>query len=172
VRGGADLARLVDQLAAAAVRVIPENEVVKGTIALRLPEGVRPDGADAVEWVLDRPGPKHILVDGYNVGLALAAGKASEVRARLEPVLGRIRTVARPPRSVTVVYDSSIEGSRTGGVAGVAVQFAPPGITADDDRLRPPRRNRRSATIGGLHTERAGRFRFWAEALVPGRRRR
>ena len=176
VRGGADLARILDQLAAAAVRVIPENEVVKGKVALRLPEGVRPDAADAVEWVLDRSGPKHILVDGYNVGLALASGKASEVRARLEPVLGRIRTVARPPRSVTVVYDSSIEGSRTGGVAGVAVHFAPPGTTADDVIVG------MAATAGTVvisndrevreRSERAGALSLWAEALVAWARRR
>ncbi|HAX80947.1 MAG TPA: hypothetical protein DCY40_00060 [Actinobacteria bacterium] len=176
VRGGADLARLLDQLAAAAVRVIPENEVVAGRSALRLPEGVRPDGADAVEWVLARSGPKHILVDGYNVGLALAAGKAAEVRARLEPVLGRIRTVARPPRSVTVVYDSSIEASRTGGVAGVAVHFAPPGITADDVIVG------MAATAGTVvisndrevreRSERAGALALWAEALVAWARRR
>jgi hypothetical protein len=176
VRGGADLARILDQLAAAAVRVIPENEVVKGTVALRLPEGVRPDAADAVEWVLDRSGPKHILVDGYNVGLALASGKASEVRARLEPVLGRIRTVARPPRSVTVVYDSSIEGSRTGGVAGVAVHFAPPGTTADDVIVG------MAATAGTVvisndrevreRSERVGALSLWSEALVAWARRR
>jgi hypothetical protein len=176
VRGGADLARVLDQLAAAAVRVIPENEVIKGAVAMRLPEGILPDGADAVEWVLARSGPKHIVVDGYNVGLALAAGKAAEVRARLEPVLGRIRTVARPPRSVTVVYDSSIEGSRTGGVAGVAVHFAPPGTTADEVIVG------MAATAGTVvisndrevreRSEGSGALALWSEALVAWSRRR
>jgi hypothetical protein len=161
-------------LAAAAVRVIPDNEVVKGKVALRLPEGVRPDAADAVEWVLDRSGPKHILVDGYNVGLALASGKASEVRAWLEPCSADPHVPV--PRSVTVVYDSSIEGSRTGGVAGVAVHFAPPGTTADDVIVG------MAATAGTVvisndrevreRSESAGALSLWAEALVAWARRR
>ena len=173
---GAELARTLDSVVAAAVRVTPDDEVVRGVASLRLPGGVRPDTAEAVDLVLDHRGPMHLVVDGYNVGLALAAGEAAEVRARLAPVLGRIRTIARPPRSVTVVYDSSREGSRIKGVAGVAVRFAPPGTTADDVIVG-------LASVPGTvvisndrevreRAERAGALALWAEALVAWARRR
>jgi hypothetical protein len=91
-------------------------------------------------------------------------------------VLGRIRTVARPPRSVAVVYDSGIEGSRSDGVAGVAIRFADPGVTADDVIV----------SIAGIpgtvvisndrevreRSERIGALALWAEALVAWSRRR
>jgi hypothetical protein len=166
----------LDSLAAAGVRVIPDAEVIPGAVAPALPGGVRPDSAEAVDRVLEHRGPKHIVVDGYNVGLALAAGKAAEVRARLDPVLGRLRTMARPPRSVTVVYDSSREGSRVSGVSGVVVTFAPPGTSADDVIVR-------LAAVPGTVVisndrevrERAagvGALALWAEALVAWARRR
>ncbi|MEK7253034.1 MAG: NYN domain-containing protein [Actinomycetota bacterium] len=175
-KGGAELARAIDSVAAAAVRITPDNKVVKRLAPLRLPKGVRPDGAEAVDLVLDHRGPTHLVVDGYNVGLALASGKAAEVRARLDPLLGRMRTIARPPRSVTVVYDSSREGSKAKGVAGVAVRFAPPGTTADDVIVG-------LAGIPGTvvisndrevreRAERAGALALWAEALVAWAKRR
>ena len=175
-KGGASLARALDSVAAAAVRVIPDAEAIPGAVAPSLPAGVRPDSADAVDRVLEHRGPKHIVVDGYNVGLALASGKAAEVRARLDPVLGRVRTLARPPRSVTVVYDSSREGSRVSGVAGVVVTFAPPGTSADDVIVR-------LAAVPGTvvitndrevreRAERVGALALWAEALVAWARRR
>lgn len=175
-KGGAELARALDSVAAAAVRIIPDHEVVAGVTTLRLPAGVRPDAAEAVDLVLDHHGPAHFVVDGYNVGLALAAGKAAEVRARLDPVLGRMRTIARPPRSVTVVYDSNREGSLVTGAAGVAVRFAPPGTSADDVIVG-------MASVPGTvvisndrevreRAERAGALALWAEALVAWTRRR
>jgi hypothetical protein len=175
-KGGIELARLLDQVSAAAIRVIPDDEPAAGTDPPRLPKGVRPDSAEAVDHILKHPGPKHIVVDGYNVGLALAAGKAADVRSRLDPVLVRLRTLARPPRSVAVVYDSGIEGSRTGGAAGVMVHFAPPGVTADDLIVK------MAATAGTVvisndrevreRAERIGALALWAEALVAWVRKR
>lgn len=175
-KGGIGLARALDSVTAAAARVIPEAEAVPGAVAPTLPPGVRPDSADAVDKVLEHRGPKHIVVDGYNVGLALAAGKAADVRARLDPVLARMRTVARPPRSVTVVYDSSREGSRVSGIGGVVVTFAPPGTSADDVIVR-------LAAVAGTvvisndrevreRATRAGALALWSEALVAWSRRR
>lgn len=175
-RGGAGLARSLDSLAAAAVRVIPEAEAGVGAVPLSLPRGVSPDTAEAVDRVLDHGGPKHLVIDGYNVGLALASGQAAEVRARLDPVLARLRTLARPPRSVAVVYDSSLEGSSVRGVAGVVVRFAPPGTSADDVIvglaavpgtvvISNDREVRERAT-------RAGALALWAEALVAWSRQR
>jgi len=175
-RGGIGLARALDSVTAAAARVIPEQEAVPGAVAPALPPGVRPDSADAIDKVLDHRGPKHIVVDGYNVGLALAAGKAAEVRARLDPVLARLRTVARPPRSVTVVYDSSREGSRVSGVGGVVVTFSPPGTSADDVIVR-------LAAVPGTvvisndrevreRATQAGALALWSEALVAWSRKR
>ena len=175
-KGGLELARMLDQVSAAAIRVIPDGETAAGTDPPRLPKGVRPDSADAVDHVLKHPGPKHLVVDGYNVGLSLASGKAADVRSRLDPVLVRLRTLARPPRSVAVVYDSSIEGSRSGGAAGVMVHFAPPGVTADDLIVK------MAATPGTVvisndravreRAEALGALALWAEALVAWVRKR
>ncbi len=178
-KGSVELARLLDQVAAAAIRVIPEGESAAGTEPLRLARGVRPDSADAVDAVLQHSGPKHLLVDGYNVGLALASGKAAEVRSRLEPVLARLRALARPPRSVTVIYDSSLEGAdgfMVQGVSGVSVRFTPKGMSADDLIVK------MAGTPGTVvisndrevreRSERGGALALWAEALVAWTRKR
>lgn len=175
-RGGLDLARALDAVSAGAVRVLPDDVPGESGEPLSLPAGVRPDSVEAVRAVLRHPAPKHLVIDGYNVGLALAGGQAAEVRARLDPVLARLRASARPPRSVTVVYDSAIEASRVRGVAGVVVRFAPPGTSADDVIVAA------AATPGTVvvsndravreRSEQAGAIALWAEALVAWSRRR
>jgi hypothetical protein len=177
-KGGAELARLLDQVAVAAIRVLPEGESVVGVEPLRLGRGVLPDSADAVDAVLQHKGPKHIVVDGYNVGLALASGKAGEVRARLEPVLARLRALARPPRSVTVVYDSQLEGSdgfKVQGVSGVSVRFTAPGSSADDvivGMAAPGTVVISNDRAVRERSERNGAVALWSEALVAWVRKR
>lgn len=176
VGGGIELGRLLDQIAVASTRVVPDDEAVAGVEAVRLPNGVLPDSAEAMDVVLAHPGSTHLLVDGYNAGLALGSGEPGEVRDRLDGVLSRLRILARPPRSLTVVYDSAEGASVRRGPAGVAVRFTEPGVSADDvlvDLAAVPgsvvisndREVRERATA-------VGALALWSDALVAWSRRR
>lgn len=174
-----DLAKNLDALVAAADRAMGTASAgaAGGTTGPALAPGVAPDSAAAIDVVLAHPGPVHLVVDGYNVGILLAGMvDASEVRSRLDPVLARLRTMAVPPRTVTVVYDSNMTGGRVEGTAGVSVRFAPPGIPADDVIVE------LAATPGAvvISNDRAVRERsasrgalaLWSDAVVAWARRR
>ena len=131
-RDPVDLAVHLDAVAAQA-RLRPEGAAVPGDLPpLALPKGVRPDSAAALDRVLRMPGPVGLLVDGYNVGLALGAAPPGEVRARLEDVLRRVRRLGGPGITVTVVWDSAAEPDGPRVPEGLDVRFAPPGVPADD----------------------------------------
>lgn len=173
---GVDLALLLDQIAIGATRVLPDDEVTAGHEPVRLPAGVRPDSAEAVDIVLAHQGPVHVLVDGYNAGLLLGGGDPAEVRDRLGAVLARLRILARPPRALTVVYDSSEGSASRDRPAGVEVVFTDAATTADDELVR------MAAVPGAVVVsndrevrERAtavGALAIWSDALVAWTRRR
>lgn len=132
-RDPVDLAVHLDAVAAQA-RLRPSIAGTGGALAPpRLPAGVRPDSAAAVEAVLRMPGPIAVLVDGYNAGLALgAAGSPGEVRGRLEDVLRRVRTLGGAGMTVSVVWDSAHDLGPRRVPDSIDVRFAPPGVPADD----------------------------------------
>ncbi len=128
------LAGALDDAAAAATRTAevagPDGDGEEPITAL--PDGVRPDSAAAVKAVLSAPGPKHLIIDGYNLGLALVDAEPSEVRGRVEMVAARARAVARKPCRVSVVYDSALGGVGATAGAGLEIEFPPAGVSADD----------------------------------------
>lgn len=146
--------------------------------ALRLPEGVAPDAADAIDWLLDRRGPTTVIVDGYNAGFALAGpGDPPAARRRLGVAVDRLPTLAAGALQVIVVYDSTIEEEP--GVGGrVKTCFASPGRSADEEIVDLAR-----AVTGPVvvvsgdrmvreQAEAAGALTLWSAALVEWATRR
>lgn len=133
-------ARHLDLLAAAAPHRFdrPADDGEAGSSAdqsLRLPAGVRPDSADAVDWLIGEQRPVTLLVDGYNVlyGLDPATFTTSAARRRLAERLGRLKR-ALGRSVVAVVYDSDLPGERERHVAegGIEVHFSDADELADD----------------------------------------
>ena len=87
----------------------PEAEAAAAAAAspLRLPPGVRPDAAEAVDWLLAAAPPATVIVDGYNAAFLLTdAGVPAAARRRLELELSRLPTLAAGRLTVIVVYDA------------------------------------------------------------------
>lgn len=144
---------------------------------VELPPGVPPDRPDALEWVLARPTPVTVIVDGYNVAHRLdpATATLGVTRRRINQGLQRLRRQSAASHRMIVVYDSAMAGSRgdAEGPAGVEVRFAEAGRLADDEvidlagSLSGPvvvvssDREVREGSVGH------GAIGLWAEALVP-----
>jgi hypothetical protein len=126
VRGRpAELARSLDQLVAA-ILAPPEEESRRPEAAgpVGLPDGIRPDRPEAVDWLLGLELPVSLVVDGYNVIHHLGGTPDAVGRDHLERGLSRIRRLAEAPVRVTVVYDSATEVS-THQRAGLEIRFVP-----------------------------------------------
>ncbi len=183
--GPLELSRRLDELSLVARPSIgPGPEVPAAPPAaapLRLPAGVRPDAADAVDWLTRCDDPVLVLVDGYNVAYRLAGESFSSpgARERLNHELVRLATVGRALR-VVVVYDSSLSGG--GGVApgprGVEVVFAAAGRLADEEIVERVAAASLPVVVVSAdrevreNAERGGAMTLWADALAEwiGRR--
>ena len=90
----------------------------------RLPPGVAPDGAAAIEHLLRQSVPTTVLVDGYNVGFAITPGAdPAEARRRLAPELDRLSLLAAAPMKVIVVYDGEDDVRQAGAGSAAEVRF-------------------------------------------------
>jgi hypothetical protein len=144
---------------------------------LRLPVGVGPDSAEAIDAVARAGGRVAVIVDGYNAGLALGPGTAAEVRSRLEPHLRRLGTLGGPAMTVTVVWDSNADQPGSRKPRGIDVRFAPAGVEADDVVVKIAAGLRRCVVITNdravrERAERTGALALWSDALVDWARRR
>jgi hypothetical protein len=162
------LARSLDHLLETlARRSGPERLDVKGPAAetFVLPQGVRPDQAEAVEWFLSLPRPVVVLIDGYNVGHELASVPDSGVRLRVEQMASRMRRMAEAPMTVVVFWDSrtDTDGWRSGGVDVRYVPSADEAIVEQSGRgvvvVSSDRAVREAA-------ERKGAVGLWSQALL------
>jgi predicted RNA-binding protein with PIN domain len=93
---------------------------------------VRPDRAEAVEWLLDQPGVT-VLVDGYNLLFNLEPGEFTTGAARkhLGKLMAHFVRKAGLQPIVRIVFDSTLPGHRDTRWAGPGVEVA----FADADRL-------------------------------------
>jgi len=97
---------------------------------LELPSELDPGSTAAARWLLD--GATVLLVDGYNVSLALHAGHPLMEQRRW--LIERLRPLAARSRSSPVViFDGDGEGSTQRDRSGVEVRFTASGMTADDE---------------------------------------
>jgi hypothetical protein len=175
---GADPAALashLDELARMA-RPAPAGGGASGTAPgpVLVPAGIRPDGHEAIDWLVGLERPVTLVVDGYNAGFHLVATRdPAQVRRRLGLEIERLRRVAAGPLRVVVVYDSSVDAAPPGsGRGGPEVRFTEPGTTADEEIAG------LAASLGGAVVvvssdrwvrevvEAAGAIALWSEALV------
>ncbi len=143
---------------------------------LALPPGVRPDAAEAIDWLLTVDDPVVVVVDGYNVSFHLQGEAFSSPRAR-ERLNQGLAVLARRGHSVlriSVVYDSSLaEGREPGlGPKGVTVLFAPRDRLADEEIVAlvagsgvPAVVISSDREVRDMATE-AGAVALWGEALA------
>jgi len=177
------LAERLDALAvlAAAAGPVPDVEVEAVVAVAKQPltelGAVRPDSAEAIDWLM-ASGSANVFVDGYNVGFLLA-DRLDPIQARLlaEEAVGRLRLAAREA-DVLVVFDSEIpidEALPTS--AGSTGTMFSDGRSADDEivDLASTKANAVVITNDREVRERAeaiGAIALWSDALVEWGRRR
>ncbi len=130
-------ARELDLIAASVPRRQPDESTVPAASSepaerLAIPAGIRPDRAEAVEWLLRQDGVT-VIVDGYNLLFQLEPGEFTSGRARrrLASLMGHFSRKAAGRARIRVVFDSALPGQRNARSTadGVEVTFA------DSDRL-------------------------------------
>jgi hypothetical protein len=129
-----DIARLLDELMET-MRPRPGEEA--GAVEaspLELPPGVRPDTADAIEWIRTLERPVMILVDGHNVAHDFGPEPGRTDRDRVVSETARLRRLGDGPISAVVFFDSAndIEAHRN---HGVAVRYVPDADAAIEDAV-------------------------------------
>ena len=178
------LAERLDVIAALAAAAGPrpdaDDEIAagRGGEQLEYPGAIRPDSAEAIDWLLSA-GDATVLIDGYNLGFLLAGGRLDASRARMlvVEVVGRLGAVARHARFVAV-FDSEIEADATALQRGGSVEVVYSSGRSADDEIAD-----RAATV--LHpvvitndrdlrhrAEGVGAVALWSDALAEWSRRR
>ncbi len=97
---------------------------------LVLPPELEAGTTEAASWLAERA--SLLLVDGYNVSLALRAGHPLEEQRRW--LIERMRPlVARGSAAPVVIFDGDGPAGSRRNTAGVEVRFTAAGMTADDE---------------------------------------
>ncbi len=110
-----------------AVSVTQGEEVSRPLV---LPDSIPPGTTEAARWLLD--GVDVLLVDGYNVSLALHGRHRLDEQRRW--LVDRLRPlVARGQTAPIVVFDGEGEGRAHRDPSGVEVRFTASGVIADDE---------------------------------------
>jgi len=167
-----DLAKTLDALTViAAVDHVGSTVPGATSSGFGLPPGVRPDSAEAMEWVVKRAGPVTIVIDGYNAAWLIdpAAFSSAQVRQEVVRRAGLLRGASIAPSRVIVVFDSEHGESEPPLPGPVAVRWA----ASADDEIRSL-----AETLGGdvvvVSTDREvqegsamhGAVILWSEAFV------
>ncbi|MDH5371379.1 MAG: NYN domain-containing protein [Acidimicrobiia bacterium] len=171
-----DMAKMLDNLMVA-MRPSSTDAGFAGesAAALEVPDGIRPDQADAIRWMLHQERPVTLVVDGYNVSFQLDESRFStpELRDQVREGLTRLRRLAKGPLPVVLVFDSSAEEATFPGP--IETRFV---RSADDEIVR------LAAGLPGdvivVSTDREVRERaelngaiaLWSDALVAWMRNR
>jgi hypothetical protein len=117
----------------AELRSRPVVERVPAAVRTRplvLPEELAPDTTEAARWLL--AGVRVLLVDGYNVSLALRAGYPLIEQRRW--LVERLRPLAiRGSAAPVIVFDGEGQGRTQRDPSGVEVRFTASGTIADDE---------------------------------------
>ena len=148
---------------------------------LDLPRGLRPDAAEAVDWLASVGEAMTVIVDGYNVLYNIDPARFTTGRARdyLAQELARLRRVAENAR-VVVVYDSDLPGERDTRIlpGGVELHFAHQEELADDAIVDLARAAKGAVIVITSdrdlreRSESVGALTLWSEALVGWIKRR
>ncbi len=143
---------------------------------LRLPQGITPDSAAAIGYLLGRSRPTWVIVDGYNVSFHIdgAGFSTPAARARVANGLGGMGLRASAPMRITVVWDSTEEGTEGPAAAGVERKFV---ADADEEVRRLSKQGRGDVVV--ISTDREihsgvapGTLVLWSEAFAEWLRTR
>lgn len=116
-----------------------DNQVPPQADPVRLdpPAGLRATDKAWFSWLAAVETPFWLIVDGHNVVFTLSNDKSqmADAMRRLESGLRRLSRAARTRARITLVYDSGLAGEREAvrSERGFVVEFAPVGVTADDE---------------------------------------
>ena len=124
---------LDDIMIAMRPRTSGSDRLGEGLTSLVVPNGIRPDQADAIRWMMVQERPVTLVVDGYNVSFQLDESRFStpELRDQVRDGLTRLRRLAKGPLPVVLVFDSSEEETTFPGP--IETRFV---RSADDEIVR------------------------------------
>lgn len=137
---------------------------------LRLPRGITPDSAAAIDHLLGRSPPTWVIVDGYNVSFHVDGAGFSTPTARARVANGLAGMVARAagPMRITVVWDSTEEATEGPAAAGVERRFV---ADADEEVRRLSKQGKGDVVV--ISTDREvhsgvapGTLVLWSEAFA------
>ena len=174
-------ARFLDRIAAAARRLPDRPEASRTAVeSLVLPPGMRPDEAEAIDWLLRQTLPFALLVDGYNLIHHLDVPDAGRGRTRVITALDRIRRAANAPIRPVAVFDSSVSEETTvrETPGGVEIRFTQEGHIADDEIASLVEARTGNIVVVSSdravreHAEARGALGIWSEALAAWLRSR
>ncbi|MGH8926860.1 MAG: hypothetical protein ACRDWH_00795 [Acidimicrobiia bacterium] len=168
----ADLGRHLDDLNRAAM-VAPtgygESETsIPSEPLTGPPTGIRPDRAEAIEWLLGLSGLVRVAIDGWNAAHLLESPPDPKTRNRIIEAARRINLASAGKRIVTTVFDSSQVGESF-AADDVIVTFV---ASADDELIEMANRDPERLVIVTSDrrvresAERAGAVGLWSEALI------
>ncbi len=114
-----------------------ESDGMSEPVVLDPPTGLRATDEAWFSWLASVDTPFWLIVDGHNVVFTMSGDRSQMMDSmrRLETALRRLSRVARARARITLVYDSSLAGEREVVMSerGFVVEFAPAGVTADDE---------------------------------------
>ena len=120
-----ELARHLDDLATAGA-VLPVAISSPGDAAhsgsIKLPQGLAPDSAGAIYWLLAQPAALMVAIDGWNAAHMLTSPPDLEARSRIVEAGRRLAVASVGKRRVIVMFDSR-EGNEHHRYLEVEVRF-------------------------------------------------
>ncbi|MBK5268690.1 MAG: hypothetical protein JJE47_14810 [Acidimicrobiia bacterium] len=143
---------------------------------LRLPQGITPDSAAAIGYLLGRSQPTWVIVDGYNVSFHVdgAGFSTPTARAKVAYGLAGMGLRASGPMRITVVWDSTEEATEGPAASGVERKF----VADADEEVRRLSKQRQGdvvviSTDREIHSGVApGTLVLWSEAFAEWLRTR
>ena len=132
------------------------------------PAGVRPDRAEAIEWLIGLPGLVNIAIDGWNAAHLLRSPPVTGTRNTVVEGARRLILASAGKRRVTAVFDSSQLGESF-SADDVEVTFV---ASADEELIAMANRDARRLVVITSDrrvreaVETAGAVGLWSEALI------
>lgn len=117
-----ETARLLDELVETMRPRPGSTEATVEVPPLTLPRGIRPDSAEAIEWIRTIERRVLLVVDGHNVAHDLDPDPRRTARDRIVSEVARLRRLSDGPVSAIVYFDTGAE-AETHSNFGVAVRY-------------------------------------------------
>jgi hypothetical protein len=170
-RSPLELAGILDELQAMLAvgePAVVEVETASSGERLLLPVSVRPDGVEAIDWLLRLGRPITLVIDGWNVAFLLAGNQEPDHRHREQVELSarRLRGFAASPLTLQLIFDSKQGEDQA---PGKDVRFVP---SADDEIIKLARQRQGAMVVVTSdrrvreEAEAAGAVGLWSQALV------